>query len=210
MGADQLQAEAIHDIIRKAAKSIGSSFANYWPANGDNDPAEMNVTIHFAHVLLQDGFSVFAEADHPDRKNVQGIDLLGLAPECQWFLGCELKRLYSTEKLTSMRDDLDRLASFWINRGLREKSYGEAVRRSVMSCDTGFGLVAGLHWVTPGSQSKIYELWNDPSFDELTGEYLEFRDRIFELDGTWVPPIPVHTFVAGGSYYLLSAFFEIN
>jgi len=138
----------IKNCLGETADSIGRSFTSYWPADAKNknDPAERNVSLHLAHILLKREYSMFAEADHPNTQ-FQGIDLLGISPQGDWFLACEIKRLFSAEKLSGMLEDLSRLETFWLKQDLTAKSCGEPVARLVKECRTGYGLVAGLHWV---------------------------------------------------------------
>ena len=132
---------AVTGYLGRTASSLGRSFSNYWPADDKNDPVERNVSLHFSHVLLCEGLSVFAEADHPKGRPILGIDIFGLSPCNTWFLGCEFKRLYSAEKLLSLAADVDRLSSFWPRTEYSTKLYGQQVRESTNACKTDFGSV---------------------------------------------------------------------
>src|SRR4051812_39238168 len=84
----------VSTLAHRTAESLRTSFENFWPSDGagKNDPCEQNVSMHLAHHLLTDGFSVFAEVFHPHvrRQGSKGrIDVLGIAPAGEWFLAFE-------------------------------------------------------------------------------------------------------------------------
>ena len=171
----------VTSMLDLASQSLGRSFARYWPARGNNAPKEKNVSFHLAYAMLREKWAVFAEAVHPD-PCIQGVDLVGISPEDDWFLACESKRLYSTEKLTSMFDDLGRLKSFWLNRGLSEDVFGERTHRLVTTCRRGYGLVVGLHWA--GQRSSLMSLWQQPYRSPKNDGQCQFVARVKELGGS--------------------------
>jgi cupin 2 domain-containing protein len=150
-------------LLNQTATSLGQSFANYWPADDKNDPVERNVSLHFAHAMLSTGFSAFAEADHPERRTILGIDVFGLAPDNAWFLGCEFNRLYNAETLMSLANDMQRLSSFRPRIAYSSSMYGPTFAVAASCCKGGYGLVGGLHWVSGGKQSSLIRNreWND-------------------------------------------------
>jgi hypothetical protein len=88
----------VEQLLRTTANSLGRSLRNYWPAADSNDPRERNMSLHFSHAMLRAGFSVFREAD-PKR-----VDVLGLEPDCKWFLASEFKQLHSKSQLLPSPD----------------------------------------------------------------------------------------------------------
>jgi len=197
-------------VIECAATSIGRSFANYWPANDENDPVENNASIHVAHVLLADGFSAFAEADHPDRQLAQGIDLFAVAPANDWFLACEFKKIFRGESIESMSNDVDRLAAFWLRTNYAQEMYGDNFARVASGCKIGYGLVGGLHWLPAKSnRSKILDIWTHPDDVEEESSYGQFAAKLHAL-GAILPEPPIAIQLpTGNRYYFLSAIFPL-
>jgi hypothetical protein len=182
----------VSDLVETTADTLRKSCENYWPAKDEYDPAERNVSLHFAHAMIAKGFSVFAEARHPNRQKVQRIDLLGLSPENEWFLGCEFKRLYSRSDVSSLIDDLERLDKYSLQS----------------ECHKGFGFVGGLNWVPASKKSsKILDIWKHSEkfsdYPNLSGEFESRKARLLS-------PQFVIEFPKEGRYYLLAAMFPIR
>jgi hypothetical protein len=201
--------DRVEDLLAESARSLKRSLANYWPADHEsrNDIAERNLSLHFAHAMLCQGFSVFAEADHPDSDSVgiQGIDLLALSPANDWFLAFGAKRIFSFLRIASVLADVERLASFWLNHKL---DFDDSICSIVRGCNLGVGIVGGLSWLSE-SESKIYAFWDNPQ-DWLGDERgIQLHRRIKELNGTWMKPFHVRKYLSG-EYYLLAAYFPIN
>ena len=84
----------IKSLLEEASRTLGCSLGKYWPVATDTpDPDQKNVCVHIAHAMLNGEFAVFAEADYPHR-TAGGVDLLGIAPDCEWFLACEFQQVY--------------------------------------------------------------------------------------------------------------------
>jgi hypothetical protein len=196
----------VTSLLDLASKSLGCSFARYWPASGNNAPQEKNVSFHLAHTMLREKWAVFAEAVHPDPR-IRGVDLVGVSPEDDWFLACESKRLYTTETLTSTFDDLGRLKSFWLNRSLSEASYGGPVHRLAAECRRGYGLVVGLHWA--GRRSSLMSFWQQPCRSPKNDGQCQFVARVKEVGGVFLEPTFVYELPKGSRIYLLSVCFQI-
>lgn len=203
-------ASTILALLKHTATSLRKSFANYWPADDRNDPVERNVSLHFAHAMLSAGFSTFAEADHPDRATIRGIDVFGLAPNNTWFLGCEFKRLYSAEKLLSLATDMQRLSSFQPRIDYSPSIYGPTFAAAASCCKQGYGVVGGLHWLAGDKpSSQILDVWISPDNHASNSAYGEVVDRMRTVQAVLPEPLPIIEFPTGGRYYLLAAMFSI-
>lgn len=202
--------DVITYVIECAAASIGRSFANYWPANDENDPVENNVTLHVAHTLLSDGFSVFAEADHPRRDLAQGIDLFAIAPTRDWFLACEFKKIFRGESVESMSRDVDRLTTFWLRQDYSLEMYGENFAKMSSKCGIGYGVVGGLYWLNASTErTAILDIWTHPDEVDESSIYGEFSQKLYAL-GAYLPkpPVAIHL-PTGNQYFLLSTIFQL-
>ena len=193
----------IHHLVTETAKSVGRSFDYYWPSDehGKNDPPEQNLSIHLAHVLLQKGYAVFAEVNHPD-ESVQGIDMLGITPDKEWFLACEIKKHLKSGMSESIKD-LQRVAEFWLNENLTYERCGSEPIEVLKTCCGGIGLVAGLKWTGKQGDAPL-----KAALDRTT-----FGDVLNKIGGTIGDPILVRRYTgpaAPGAYYLQYAFFEIE
>ena len=193
----------IHHLMTETAKALGRSFDYYWPCDehGKNDPPERNLSIHLAHVLLQKGYAVFAEADHPD-ESVQGIDILGITPDKEWFLACEIKKHLKSGMSESI-EDLPRVAEFWLNENLTYKRCGSEPIEVLKTCCGGIGLVAGLKWIDKQETAP----------HQATLDRTRFGEELNNLGGAIGDPILVRRYTgpaAPGAYYLQYAFLEIN
>ena len=197
-------------LLNETTESLARSFAVYWPADDWNDPAERNVSIHFAHALIASGFTAFAEADHPDREAVQGIDLLGLAPDNSWFLGCEFKRLFNEERLLSFSNDVQRLRSFRPRSNYDSSKYSPSFEAAANCCRSGYGVVGGLHW-GKGSDpsSRILGLWNDEDNVPSGTSYTQVLEQLRAVNAIRPEPQFVAEFPTGGRYYFLAAVFQV-
>ncbi len=200
--------QTIADFLRQTAKAIGHSYSHYWPADEAlrSDAAQRNISLHIAHVLLSQNFSVFAQANHSQPPT--HIDLLGIAPSQDWFLACKFQRLYSTGRLQSVLDDVQRLETFWLSPRLTIEACGAHVARMANHCDCGYGLTAALHWVPdPVGSTKLFEFWREHRGKGRVYEAL--AKKLTDLNADWQPPIVVQRFDGRGAYYLLSCFFRI-
>lgn len=211
--------ERLQSWLEQVARSLRNSFENYWPADEGwkNDPDEKNVSFHFAHILLREGCSVFAEANHPDRNHpeigVQGIDLLGFGSELDWFLACEFKRLLSNKgpsMLCGFLNDIERLERFWINTRLDSEDFGEHRCNTIAGCRRGFGLVAGLLWVPASGSSSVFEFWNSREVLGRSPYLPQMSKKLTERKAYWPKPVHAWSEASGSAYYLLAAAFELT
>ena len=106
-----MRAIEIERLVRRAANSMADSLHFYWPSLGRNDIPERNISAHFAHVLLDHDFLLYAEA-HPEDTARRHLDLLAIHPTRDTLVAAEFKRIYSTETVGAMVADLDRIRSW--------------------------------------------------------------------------------------------------
>lgn len=199
---------AIAVWLENTASSLKKSFQNYWPSDiaGRNDPCEQNVTIHFANVLLQNKFSVFAEATHP-AESIGRIDLLALASELDWFLAVEFKKIWSGTR-DALIADLQRLDNFWLSDFEPERFCQRRID-TISKCERGIGIVAGLLWVPQSGKSSILQLWNSQGEDGSTIYADQIRKTTNRLNCIWPKPVLAWDESDGSKYYLLALAFDI-
>lgn len=211
---DEIDSQIAH-CLETTAQSLAASFQHYWPADehDKNDPKEQNVAFHLAHVFLDQGFSVFAEANHPNQSG-RRIDLLAIASTGDWFLASEFKRILCNkpgESLGEVLHDLERLEDFWLNTRLKEESVGQHQTDVVQRCERGVGLVCGLLWTPPlPNRSSLLQFWENQGTDGQSDAYQRLQRKLLDLHATWPKPIRAWTTATGGAYYLLAAYFEIK
>lgn len=194
--------------LQSTAESLKDSFDNFWPSDtaGKNDPCEQNVAFHFAHTLLSDGFSVFAEANHPHEAHGR-IDLLALNPGQNWYLAVEFKKIWSGTQ-EALRDDLNKLEQYWLSE-FDSDTFGQRRIESVKHNERGIGMVAGLLWVLNSDTSPLLEFWKTQGKSggiKYANELLEIADR---LNCVWLKPVKAWQETNGSKYYLLALAFDI-
>lgn len=202
--------EKIRRYLRQTATVMGQSYAQCWPADAPEKrkSAASNISLHFAHVLLNEHFSVFANAEHADAA-IDAIDLLGISPAQDWFLACQFSHLYSVDQLGEMLEDLNQLETFWLSRRLAIDACGEHISRVAKHCESGYGLAAGLHWVSESDHSNdLLEFWTA----RLPGDHRldEFTRKLDGLGGAVrLAPVSVRHDAGRGSYCLLAVSFRL-
>lgn len=186
----------IEELLACAATSMSRSLQYYWPADADgkNDCAENNLTLHVAHACLARRFAVFAEADHP-LPDCQGVDLLSVAPNRTAFVAFEFKR-HINRGLRDSATDINRVRSFELNQRLRLERCGPEPIRVISKCRVGYGVVAGLRWHSGLGGPELE--------DDSTAQ------RIIK-EGGHIGVIPVHEFrppASQGSYWIQYGYFS--
>lgn len=163
------------------------------------------MSLHLGHVLLNNGFSAFAEVPilHPVDPSNCHIDLLAMSPDHTWFLASEVKRLFHNQSLYSLVADVHRIRNFWINTKLTSEACGVDVVEAVGKCKRGFGLVSGMNWITKGS-SLLAQYWDT---DHVPQQGNAFDDAVAAVQGHRHRAI-IREY-RSGTYWLLSSFFEI-
>lgn len=200
------QVRALHQV---AAQSLYESLRVYWPADeyDRNDPGERNVSLHFAHAMIAAKFAVFGEAWHsaPLERKSSRIDLLGISPNCSWFLACEFKRLFA-KHYVDLAFDIEKLSRFSLNSKLKSDSCGELVARVATHCKLGVGLVGGLCSST--INADLIEFWRGAPPKRKSIATIE--QKLTQRNGICLPPLHVQTYPTGSNYYLLVACFPIE
>ncbi len=191
----------IEDVLQSTANSLSKAMDVYWAADaaGANDLPERNLSLHFAHQLMCRDFSLYAEANHPEKKingrEVQGIDMLAISPDRDYYLACEFKN-YVGHTMHLSQDDLDRVATFDLNRNFASEIMLPNRKETLKKCAEGFGLVAGLTWMYGA----------DPKINLSTSQnHKPFEEKVKKLDGRVLKEIPLNKHEAKGRYFLLSA-----
>lgn len=106
-----MKIRSIERIVGTACKSLQNSLWWYWPASGDNEIAERNVTAHIAHVFLRSRWRVYAEASFPYEANKR-VDLLAIQIGKKAIVVGESKLLHDGTKAASLALDAKRLRGF--------------------------------------------------------------------------------------------------
>lgn len=142
---------ALQRYLTKTAQSLVESYSHLWPAA---DPIsrslERNISLHLAHVLMEERFAVFAEAPHPDVD--QGtLDLLAIAPSQDWFLACQWLRFPYPDEDSKTDDEMPqawaRVQSFWLSNRLLIPACEKDLGRLAQHCEHGFVVLGGMHWI---------------------------------------------------------------
>lgn len=102
---------SIDRIVKKGIKSLKTSLWEYWPAAGQNEIAERNVSIHIAHQFIQSRWRVSAEASFPYKAN-RRVDLLAIQIGRKAFVVGESKLLHDSTKAGSLAKDGNRIMNF--------------------------------------------------------------------------------------------------
>lgn len=200
--------DKIRRYLKQAATVMDHSYGYYWPADEHEggDSTEQNVLIHFAYVLLNERFSVFSKAQHPDR-TLEAIDLLGVSPGQDWFLACQFMRLNGSEQLSEMLQGVQRLITFWLNTRLTIEACRQHIDRVASHCGEGYGLVAALHWVSEDNPAtELLDLWTGKEEPSRESEFV--RD-LGKAGATFAAPISIRHYAGRGRYCLLPIFLRI-
>jgi hypothetical protein len=160
--------------------------------------------------MLGEGFAVFGEADYPPGALGTRVDVLGIELACNWFLACEVDKLWGSEDkiLQRMQDGLRRLQTFWLRKEFPPSHFWEGAYRAVSECQLGYGLMGGLYWVEKGSESAVLRFFQQPEQEARNEAERKFTGSLKGLNGFCVQP-PLVRESPRGQYYLLSACFPI-
>lgn len=99
-------------IIRRGIQSLTMSMTKgYWPAVGENDMSERNITAHVGHCFLESGWHLVTEVSF--RKNAGArLDMLALNQKAKAMVVMEGKRLDSAVKAQELSNDAKRIKRF--------------------------------------------------------------------------------------------------
>ena len=98
-------------IVRHAGHLMAESLWEYWPTAKDNDLPEINISLHLAIALHENGFNCFADGNWKNSTDKR-LDFLAINPETGIAICGEFKKLFSAEQCESMTEDLERIKSF--------------------------------------------------------------------------------------------------
>lgn len=150
--------QALQRYLTKTAQSLVETYSHLWPAA---DPVsrslQRNISLHLAHVLMEERFAVFAEAPYPAED--QGtIDLLAIAPSQDWFLACQWLRFPNPEEPRATDDETPqawaRVQSFWLSDRLLIPACKKDLGRLAQHCEHGFIVLGGIHWIADANQDQ--------------------------------------------------------
>lgn len=98
----------VRAILDEGHASLQTALARFWPARGNNDIAEANLTMHVMRACANRGMATFGEIPVLCGDVVRGrIDAFAIDDALTIALEC--KRLYSHEKAQSIASDVARL-----------------------------------------------------------------------------------------------------
>lgn len=121
----------IERLIRRGGGHLAEALYAYWPAEGNNEIAERNLSLHLGRAFSDGGYQIYGEV-HSEASTDRRYDLLAYEPAADVMVVGEFKRLYSSEQAQRIVDDLDRIRAF------RPRKTPHPV--------TLFGLVAATTW----------------------------------------------------------------
>lgn len=121
MDADMHANKTTRELVRRALSRLMKVSNVLWPARGDRQLAEGNLSLHVAHELLRCAHAVVAE--WPFELN-QHIDLIAYSPKSSTLVLLEAKRVWQRSlELGWLCKDADRLTR--AAKGLGASSFGE-------------------------------------------------------------------------------------
>lgn len=135
---------SIDRIVKKGIKSLKNSLWEYWPAAGQNEIAERNVSIHIAHQFIRSRWKVSAEASFPYKAN-RRVDLLAIQIGKKAFVVGESKLLHDSTKAASLAKDGKRIMTFRLSN---EHDWPPPISQR-------FGLLLALTW-----NPKVAKWWS--------------------------------------------------
>jgi hypothetical protein len=121
-------------IVRRGALYLAESLWEYWPASGNNDIPERNVSLHLARAFAERGFLCYGEANPRDRTDAR-LDLLALHESRDVLAMVESKRLYEPEHVEAMLGDAERIRTFRPQEH-EDDRVGKAARFGVLAATT--------------------------------------------------------------------------
>lgn len=141
----------IDRIVKKGIESLRTSLWNYWPASGENEIAERNVSIHVAHQFIQSRWKVFAEASFPYKAS-RRVDLLAIHVGKKALVVGECKILHDSTKAAGLAKDGKRILTFHLSDEYE----------SPPLTSHRFGLLLALTW-----NPKVAKWWTQPTHTPL-------------------------------------------
>jgi hypothetical protein len=217
LGADRhkqlepTEAESRESRVRRYLIQMGQAmshaYSHSWPA-GDDVVLQRDISLHLAHVLLGERFSVFTDPPSSGPTN-RTIPLLAVAPSQDWFLACDFRVLHDLASLPPMLESTRSLQSYWLGTELTVPACRPFVQRVAEHCQAGIGLMVCLHRVPDGvPTTEILDFWKSHTQREPGADQSPLNFAPLEAD--WMEPFVVQRFPKYENYYLLSLFFPIR
>lgn len=104
----------VEQILREGAASLAQSMHFYWPATGNNEVAEANITAHMSLAFGRHGYLLYAEAPGAGPPpEPRARDLLAIHLKDKRLIVFEFKRwTTAAEVVSGLRTDLERVRTF--------------------------------------------------------------------------------------------------
>ena len=118
-------------IVRRGAQYLAENLWDYWPASGENDVPERNISVNVARAFGERGFRCYAEVNPRDRTDSR-LDLLAFRPDREVLVVLESKKLHVAEQLDGMLKDAERIIEFQ-PQGRDSDQVGRAARFGVQT-----------------------------------------------------------------------------
>lgn len=145
-------------IVRRGVLYLAESLWDYWPASGENDIPERNISVHAARAFAEQGFRCYAEVNPRDRTD-RRLDLLAFDPDREVLAILESKKLHVPEQLEGMLKDAERIIEFQPH-GRESDQVGRAARFGILVATTWKDEAAAWWAATDGSWDAGEARWN--------------------------------------------------
>lgn len=110
----------IEHMIRYAFNQYSNVLKTYYPGwygEYTDMPRERNLTFHFANVLTDNGYKVYMEVPYSGR-TYDKMDLLAINKRSGTLILLEAKRVFNTDEIDLIADDIERMKGFKIDKRL--------------------------------------------------------------------------------------------
>ena len=164
-------------MVRNAAQELSNSLFEYWPSEGDCEISERNISIYLSSEFLKRDFKCFAEA-HWNQSTKRKLDLFAVNFEKKISVICECKRLYDTEGMKSILNDIERIETF----SPIEKDYDwGGFKKYGLICATTWNKTI-MEWWTGVNDSNPtkHPIWESTNQKELS--HAQWESIILEVD----------------------------
>lgn len=151
-------------VIRTGAFYLSNALQEYWPAVGNNEIAERNITIHLSRSLAESNFFCYAETPSGHATDNR-IDLLALNPVNNVLLAVECKRLFSVERLQEILDDIKKLDNY--EPFTKDLMFGVKQRYNIIIATTWNQKYAEWWSTSNGVNPTSNIIWDDISNNSL-------------------------------------------
>lgn len=183
---DETMEDKIHRYLEQLAKSLAASNSHCWPADQRG-----NLAMHFAHVLLNENFSVFTcpPGTVPE--------MVSISANQDWFLVSRFRHWEATPP-RELIGDMQQLLGGWLSPEFAIPACRSYVSRFAEHCEAGYALIAGLYWVPAGADASA-PVDEDP----------EMQRALSDIGATQVGPLRVQALAEVGTCHLLGMSFPL-